>query len=358
MSGETSALEAFDTRVIHAFDESFAPGGEWDQLLASSRANTVFLLSGWLRAWHETLGRGVDLIIPQIRHEGRLVACAAFQARAGIVEFAGAGPSDYCDIVVADGFQPAVARHLIRTLIHAAHRSVPRFRWSRLSNILLGDSLTPSVVFGPGSGVFATEERRIPVPIMDMSVVEEKLRKKSLRRHHRALERKGTLTCNTDRDADRILPQLDEFFDQHVRRWQLTKWPSLFLEEAQRAFYRAVTERLDGLGVLRFTTVRLDGRLVAAHYGFLHAGSFIWYKPSFEPDLASMSPGEVLLKLLLELARAENAAEFDFTIGAEPFKLRFATKVREVINIHLTESRMLALARRVRVRVRETLESG
>jgi hypothetical protein len=31
----------------------------------------------------------------------------------------------------------------------------------------------------------------------------------------------GTLTCETFRDAERS-PQLDEFFDQHVRRWQST----------------------------------------------------------------------------------------------------------------------------------------
>jgi len=346
----------FETRVVHAFDETFAPGGEWDRLLASSKANTVFLLSGWLCAWHETLGHGVDLVVPQIRHRGRLVAAAAFLSRDGILEFAGRGPSDYSDVVVSDGLEPSVASDLVGALVHAARRSARGFRWARLARIQLGESLTPPVVLDPARGLFATEERRILAPSMDMSAVEDRLQKKSLRRHERALERQGTLTCETFRDAERILPQLDEFFDQHVRRWQSTEWPSLFLADDQRAFYRRFTQRLDDSGVLRFTAVRLDGRLVAAHYGFHHAGRFTWYKPSFDPDLAKVSPGEVLLKRLLELARDERADEFDFTIGDEAFKLRFATKNREVVDIHLTDSRMLALARRLRVRARKTGE--
>ena len=353
--GRVAACGPFDIRVLRAFDESYAPGGDWDRLLAGSRANTVFLLSGWLRAWHETLGQGVDLVLPQIRHQGRLVAAAAFQVSDGIVEFAGKGPSDYSDVVVANDLEGSVASTLVRSLIQEAQRSV-HFKWGRLTGVPLNESITPSAVFDRRSGLFATEERRIPAPAMDMCVVEERLQKKSLRRHERALERQGTLTCETYRDAERILPQLDEFFDQHVRRWQSTEWPSLFVAEPQRAFYRRFTEHLDRSGVLRFTAVRLDGKLIAAHYGFLHAGRFIWYKPSFEPDIAKMSPGEVLLKRLLERARDEKAEEFDFTIGDEAFKLRFATKTRQAVDIHLTGSKILALSRRARVRAREAGE--
>ena len=353
---ETAAPGPFQTSVVHEFDGTFAPGGEWDRLLATSRANTVFLTSGWLRAWHETLGHGVDLVIPQIRHEGRLVAAGAFLSANGILEFAGKGPSDYSDLVVADGLEPSVASDLVGALVHAARRSARGFRWARLARIQLGESLTPPVVLEPSRGLFAIEERRVLAPSMDMSAAEERLKKKSMRRAQRELERQGTLTCQTFREAERILPQLDEFFDQHVRRWQSTEWPSLFLSDDQRAFYRRFTERLDGSGSLRFTAVRLDGRLVAAHYGFQHAGRFTWYKPSFEPDFAKASPGEYLLKHLFELARDEKADEFDFTIGDEPYKHRFATKNREVVDIYLTDSRMRAVARRLRVRAREAGE--
>jgi CelD/BcsL family acetyltransferase involved in cellulose biosynthesis len=331
-----------EARVAFALDETFAPGGEWDQLLAGSRADTVFLLSGWLRAWHETLGRGAELVVPQIRRDGRLVAAAAFQLRDGTLEFAGKGPSDYSDVVVSSAVAPAEAEAMAGALLHAARRGARGFRAARLSRIQREESLVPAVAFGSAGGFFATEERCVPAPTMEMSAVEDRLAKKSLKRHERSLEKMGALTCGTFRDAGRIVPQLDEFFEQHVRRWEKTEWPSLFLAEEQRAFYRRFTETLDGSGVLRFTAIRLDGKLVAAHYGFHHAGRFTWYKPSYEPDLAKVSPGEVLLKRLLELARDEGAREFDFTLGDEAFKLRFATRTREVIDVHLTHSRVRA----------------
>jgi CelD/BcsL family acetyltransferase involved in cellulose biosynthesis len=345
-----------DTRVARAFDETFAPGGEWDRLLAGSRADTAFLLSGWLRAWHETLGRGHELVLPQVRKGGRLVGAAAFARRGGRLEFAGQGPSDYADVVVSAELAPEEARCTAEALLDAARRAAPGARVLRLARVQRDESLLPGVVFAPSAPFFTTEERCVKAPTMDMSAVEDRLGKKSLKRHEKSLEKMGALTCDTVRDSARILPQLDEFFDQHVRRWEKTEWPSLFLDEGQRAFYRRFTETLSASGVLRFTAIRLDGRLVAGHYGFHHAGRFTWYKPTYEPGLSKVSPGEVLLKRLLELARDEGAGEFDFTLGDEAFKLRFATRAREVVDLHLTGSRVRALARRLRVRARETSE--
>jgi CelD/BcsL family acetyltransferase involved in cellulose biosynthesis len=66
------------------------------------------------------------------------------------------------------------------------------------------------------------------------------------------------------------------------------------------------------------------------------AGSFLWYKPSFQISLARRSPGEVLLRQLLLTAYAEGAATFDFGIGDEPFKYRFASTVPHVRTWTLT----------------------
>ena len=55
-----------------------------------------------------------------------------------------------------------------------------------------------------------------------------------------------------------------------------------------------------------------------------------WQKPAFAIDLARRSPGEVLLRQLLLAAIAEGATVFDFGLGDEPFKHRFATRIRHV----------------------------
>lgn len=351
-------LNDLASTVSTTMDATFDLNGDWDRLLASSMVDTVFLSSAWLRAWRETLGVDARLIIPQIRSNGELIAAAAFQQRDGIIEFAAAGPSDYADIVVSKHVDKVAARNLIWRLIHLTVEQVPGFRHFRLSGIVTDDSATMAMLLEPEKGFFVIPIGQIMAPAMEMSAVEQGLNKKSLKRHERALEKLGTLTTETFRHANEVLPQIDEFFDQHVRRWELKTPTSLFVDDANRDFYRRATEHLDRSGALRYLTVRLDGRLIAAHFGFIYRGRYIWYKPSFELQLAKFSPGEVLIKRLFEAARDEGAAEFDFTIGAEAFKYRFATKARTVVDLHITKSMTTAALMWAKGTARKARDAG
>jgi CelD/BcsL family acetyltransferase involved in cellulose biosynthesis len=320
---------------------------EWDELLANADANTVFLTSGWLRAWHETLGRDATVLFGQLRDRGRLTAAAAFQIADGIVQFAGAGPSDYSDFVITGLTTEERRADFTTRLLYLIKARVSGFRYFKLGR-LQPDSATLRAI-STASNLYATPIGRVVAPYMDMSLVDDRLRKKSLRRHERGLERHGRVDCETSSTTEDVLPQLDAFFfDQHVRRWESSGVESLFTKESNREFYRCATRRLGSTGQLRFTTIRLDGQPIAAHFGFLHAKRFIWYKPSFEPAFSKLSPGEVLIKRLLEQAKREAATEFDFTIGGEPFKFRFASGVRDVVYLHITDSRLTAFARRGR----------
>jgi CelD/BcsL family acetyltransferase involved in cellulose biosynthesis len=339
-----------DLTVLREFDATFDTGGEWDQLLARSHSDTVFLLSGWLRAWRETLGREARLIIPMVRSEGRLIAAAAFAIEGDMLGFAGRGPSDYSDFVVAKDLGPAAAQSCVRRILESACAQAG-VASGRLTHIPAESSTIAALMGRPGAA-FVSETHRIPAPTMDMTTVDQVLKKNSLRRHEKSLMKLGAVDSPTFSRAADITPQLEEFFEQHVSRWAGTDWPSLFTDPLQRAFYRRFVERLAEYGVLRFTAVRLDGRLVASHLGFFHASRYTWYKPTFDPALSRISPGEVLLKRLFERAREEGASEFDFTIGNEAFKLRFATRVREVVDLHVTSSRLQHWIRLARTQAR------
>ena len=170
-------------------------------------------------------------------------------------------------------------------------------------------------------------------PIVDLrapGIADASVNKKSLRRHERFFERSGGVKVTELCRSEEILPHLDEFFAQHIARWASTPFPSLFLDERHRRFYQRLTTVASAAGWLRFTRVVWQGQTIAMHYGFSHAGTFLWYKPAFAIDLARHSPGEVLLRRLLLSAIEEGAATFDFGIGDEPFKHRFATSVPTV----------------------------
>ena len=172
----------------------------------------------------------------------------------------------------------------------------------------------------------------LPAPALalqpDPTAGQAAVSKKSLVRHENGLRRTGELTVRTDLRGDQAAEAVEVLFDQHIARWSGTPHPSLFLDPAQKAFYRRlVAENADWLRVAR---IDWNGAPVAVHLGFHHRGRYLWYKPSFDIALARRSPGEVLLRQLIGAAMAEGAALFDFGIGDEAFKMRFATEVRQV----------------------------
>ena len=81
------------------------------------------------------------------------------------------------------------------------------------------------------------------------------------------------------------------------------------------------------MGWLRFTCITWNDRPIAYHFGLCYRGRYLFGIPSFAIDLARYSPGEVLLRQLLIAAIEEGAHTFDFGIGDEAYKYRFATDV-------------------------------
>ncbi len=340
-----------------AFDATFDIGGDWDRLLAASNVDSVFLSSAWLHAWRETLGADHKLLIPQVRRHGELIAAAAFKCRDGVVEFAARGHSDYCGIVVSRHVDAATARQLIWKLINAVAEHAPDFSCFQLSGIVVEDSMQSAALHDSDRGFFVTEIDRIIAPSKALSAADVTPSKKA-RQRERTLRKAGTLTLETFRKAEEILPRIDEFFEQHVRRWSTREPRSLFEDAPNRDFYRSVTRHLSASAAIRFTTVQLDGRMIASHFGFRYGDRFLYYKPAFEPDLAKLSPGVFLLEHLLRIASEESAREFDFLIGDEPYKYRFATTTRTVIELHVTKSTTTAFLLRAKGFARRIRDAG
>jgi len=346
----------FNTVVLQSFRELAVIGGKWDELLDGSSADTIFLRAGWLYSWELTYGKNSELIIVLVSISDRLVAAGAFENVSGELIFAGKGPSDYSDILVSSSLDTSELPGVIESILQIAAESVARFRHFRLNRIQT-ESETLKYLLSGRSKTRAIIVDQTEAPRMDMRVVAHKLKKKSLIRHERKLARKGMLVDNCYNSSSDISSVLDQLFCQHIERWRNTPYPSLFLDDVSKEFYRQIVQNLGGTGFLRFTTLHLDERLIAAHFGFVHAGRYTWYKPSFDVSLAKFSPGEVLLKRLLEAARVEPVNIFDFTIGNESFKLRFATDVPLVTSLYVTDSLIKATVVRIRQGVKRTRDS-
>ena len=153
-----------------------------------------------------------------------------------------------------------------------------------------------------------------------------------VRRSMRWFRRRDRFRCTHHHAPAEVLPMLDDFFAQHCRRWHETATPSIFEQPNQRRFYEAAAAQLGEAGALRFTRMSIADRHAAYHFGFVHAGAFSYYKPSFDVEYASRSPGVALLGELLGLAQDERLREFDFSLGDEPYKRLYANDARQSVN--------------------------
>jgi CelD/BcsL family acetyltransferase involved in cellulose biosynthesis len=315
-------------RCLAGLDDRSVSDVAWQRALESGPSDVVFLTRAWQRGWWESFGRGT-LIPIVVEEDGRATAIATLFADAGMGFFVGSGGSDYLDFIGRlDVPTLAVILREARRNIH----DFVGFRFYHVPDHSLTGQLLPEVA--EILDLVCCEEGELPAPALEIAAhpdqAQAATRKDSLLRHERRLQRGGPLAVEHLTDATAVLAQLPAFFDQHVARWAVTPYPSLFEQSGQRAFYERLAREGAAAGWLRFAIVRWNGRPVAYHFGSSYRGRYLWYKPTFDIELAKHSPGEVLLRHLLLDAIREGATLFDFGLGDEAFKQRFATRVDRV----------------------------
>ena len=331
---------------------------DWDELLERSRFDTVFLRSPFLHAALKGYGEGCDVITVRVFASDKvLIGAALFLQHGHHGELLGTGPSDYLDLPVDASLSVETASSIQRRMIEELFHQSPTIKSLALNHLIEGRG-TPAVLKSGLPGLYLTTLRTMPAPTIEKQTIVELANKSSIRRPDNRLARMGKVTCEHFIRAEEILPRLEPFFEQHVARWNGTDSPSMFNDPVHRKFYRQLTEELSSTGWLRYTEIRLDDTLAAAHYGFCQGGRFIWYKPTYNPAMAELSPGIVLIRRLLLLALEEGVKEFDFTIGDEEFKSRYATHERTVHDLHLTRSMSETIMLRGKMKLRRAARIG
>src|SRR5262249_50964894 len=118
------------------------------------------------------------------------------------------------------------------------------------------------------------------------------------------------------------------------RRWAGQHTSTIFSSSATgRRFYVEGCARYQQRGLLDLTLLEVDGRAVAGSLGFVDRGTFYYYLPAWDPDLATLAPSSLLLAHLVERACERGLQRFDFMLGEEPYKASWATDERRTANL-------------------------
>ena len=311
-----------NTRVISSFDDPAVAPSRWNRLLACGHTESVNLTWQWQRNWWNSFGRG-DLLLIVIERDAEPICIAPLFAEDGWVF--NLCPEDQLDLV-----GKVHGPEVIELIIQSLYERVPDFQGLRLYFI---PHTSPTGAYleqaSERLGMACVREASLAAPQLELAAQPELAarytRKKSLVRHENYFRREGRLDVLHSRTPEELLPQLDEFFEQHIARRAATPHASLFVDRRQRDYYRSIVSNIGPTGWLRFTRLDWNGRAIAFHFGLSYHRRFLLGIPSFDITLLRNSPGEVLLRQLILAALDEGAAIFDFGPGDEAYKYRFAT---------------------------------
>lgn len=146
-------------------------------------------------------------------------------------------------------------------------------------------------------------------------IKDRERRSRSLASNH------GELVFTLDDTADDVLPLTKQWKSEQLRA---TGHFDFFSVPQTTEFLDALRAR----GVLVTSTLRAGGRLVSVWIGFIHEGVWSGWVFTYDPAFKKYSAGHQLLSHMLEESFRRGHREFDFSEGAEDYKLIYATHAR------------------------------
>jgi CelD/BcsL family acetyltransferase involved in cellulose biosynthesis/peptidoglycan/xylan/chitin deacetylase (PgdA/CDA1 family) len=321
---------------------------DWNDLLRSSAADTIFLTWEWINAWWESYSGGMQPYVLAIREGDELIGVAPFCRHRvhrwgktwDCLRFIGDGShdSDYLDCFVRYGLESeamkAVASFLGRQLgdwdwldLHGPHEESPTLAAMQNWGLEIG---------------WRSSRERIPCTTLpfprDWETLLHGLQPRFRTKARSCLsffeERVSTIPeeCTSQRDME---TWLEELFELHSRRWQTRTLPGVFQDPARREFYRRISKSTLNRGWLAFHRLRWGERPLALQYGFRYRNCFFLLQEGFDPDFEGLRPGLALRSWLMRHWLESGLAAYDFLAGASPYKLEWGAQTRHCVRLRL-----------------------
>ena len=331
-------------RIIATTAQLSAIRSDWERLLPDSPVTSGFHAPGWIDAcWQAQPVAGRRLHVLVAERDGQVVGILPTQLSGrGELSFIGTGVSNYGGpILDPDGAAGVCAGWL------SAIGADPDVRSVRLAGLRAGDPLLAALRTWQRPGWGSTRIVRTNVsPEVDLAGWAERYRshkshRRALQRVEKRLEAFGELTFDETADPDRIREVLPELFRFYQRRWA-GWWVSGAFAERRRAFQMQAAES----GAELMSTLRLDGRIVAATLSLRAGGISAGYVLGYDDRLGPYSLGTVIIVRVLRAAAERGDTVFDFSLGRAAYKLTWADSERPVFLAAAGAGSGLLVARR------------
>lgn len=297
---------------------------EWTRLAATLPGYGPFLGPDWAEVWWRHFGAGSTLMIGEVGDGDALIPL--YRSGDGLVSFVGGSDvTDYVGVVGPFAVHAAAGEVLVDRL--AADDEWREFQAVAVpaeSGFTVAAAL--AAVRHDFDVSFAVEDSavlRLP-PTFDgyLELVGKKERHEIRRKERRLARELGDLQLDEDGEWSAAI---EGFVAMH----RLSRGDKgEFMNDEMAAFFRDAARRFAELGSLRLDTLRAGGRPVASTLGFADEHGYYLYNSAFEPSVGGLSPGNVLLGMLIRREVEAGRPVFDFLRGDERYKFRLGARPR------------------------------
>ena len=300
--------------------------------LESVGKSYVFQSYCWVENWLQTAGKTQDVkpFVVSVHHAGErkpfLIIPLALQLIRGVRHLTALGGfhADYAGAVlrsdVAASYSPDTLREVI--IAHAKHNSVDLI-WLKSIPQFIEEVPNPLYLIGSApSGMALSASLDGSWDSFYSSQVKSRIRADS-RRQTRRLSDQGQLRFRIAEDAEETRRLTEVMIAQKRARYRVKSIWDQFDEKGNREFYLGAGQGWTACGV-QVSALLLDQKVLAVHWGAVHDGRFYYLMPSHDSQWENYSPGRLLLEHLMQWSFSNGLRVFDFTNGAEPYKLEWA----------------------------------
>ena len=337
----------------------------WQPLLNRSRPNHVFMTWEWFFAWSQHFMQGRELFILVVQDKGEILGILPFMLfiqsketfKIRYLHFIGfrfeQAWNDWIDIIADRKLEVLrAALEYLKTNQHLwDYLDLWQIPEDSDTTAILAD-LAPRAGFTFKKEPFATCPYLPTTSSWEMYYNASPLKKvrADIERQIRRLNNKGDLKVQWI-ETSNLETDLESLFDLYERRWNALNQRAMFSQEVYRSFYRTLS-KVFPTEILDCSFLKLDGKVIAAHFGFRYNHKLYFCTPTFDPDYAEFGPGKILLRYLIENCFTDpNIHEFDFLAGAEAYKFQWATGERHSCRLLITNAYSAGLVGRVLRRV-------
>ena len=330
--------------LIHDDQQWRALEPEWNQLLTQSVQDVPFLRHEYLNAWWQHHGgdewEADELLVLIARdQEGNLAgALPLFKSKnhaemETLVLLGSVEISDFLDVLASQELLPEFWEAVFTYLTGPEAPS-----WDKLALFnLLEDSPTLAALENAAQnyGLNFAQERLQPAPCIALpdsfddylESLDGKYRRELMRKIRNALGYFIPVTVERIGPEDDLDAAMDDFFAMMREEPEKDRFLHPAMVEQMRAVVKAAAD--EGWLDLRFLLV---GRERAAGYLNFNYNDRIWvYNSSRADKFSNVSPGIVLLGLLIEEAIEQGKTEFDLMRGDEEYKYQLGGVDRWVV---------------------------